>query len=1129
MKLTTEQSAAAFARDKNIAVIAGAGTGKTRVLTERYLDLVLQRDVEIPRVLALTFTEKAAREMKERIRETLRERGRLAEARKVEFAPISTIHAFLARTLRERALDAGLDPRFTVADEMTAQLHLEASLERAVDGLDPKTREDLSRVSGGEDDVFSIYLALRATPLGIDDLSFVRQDKEELRIRMRRFLDGCHGKAPGKTAERLSRLSREGFAFGNLDPARADDFDECVKGRVANAFRDHFLEGKAIAKLYLSLRHEPLAEAVGAAMVDVLRGLDAHYTRAKRAEGLVDFADLERLGMRLLESPVGAEIAGAFDHLLVDEYQDTSRIQEAILERLAAGSERFGVGDEKQSIYRFRYADVAVFRTLQDKATRFSLSGSFRTRPEIMRFLNRTFADLFSGTRVQSQDLRATASWNERDGVPVEVIAPEGSSLADGRRKEARTLARRLRQIVEEKEVRLTRAGREGMIEYRHCALLLRTMTHLSLYERALSNAGVPYVVVKGRGYYAAREVVDLAHLLLLLGDPLDEFRATAALTSLFCGATDGDVVHLRALGQRPSADTRAAKARDADETTHGRGGGRAALRNVPWSLRALHAERPDAIPTERWERLVLFARRFQRWQTLLGRIETGDLVETILHETRFAELCLIERDGRRRHANLQKALRRAREFPDDPVAYARSLLDFREREFRESEAALASESDQAVRIMTVHAAKGLEWPLVAVADLTARSRSIGGPILMPDGEFGVRLKVDGEPKSVKPPGFEALNDLNKDLEREEALRLLYVALTRAEEHLILSGAVIPAKKKGTTLVHAVLDESPDDVAQIDCGPLLSPDSRRRQGAAIRAAVRRRADLPAELPRADEDADALLARLDALEPPVPDNTPYVAAVADLVEFTRCPRRYRLKRMYGIEWDPDPAADSSSLATSVRNAEDFEADEPANAEEHPRRALGTAFHEIMEEVGPWTIPDEATIRRYLPDATGGRADADRKGEVALMTRWSEWLTAQPFTAGLEQADPQREMAFLTRIAGLPVRGVIDLYAPGVPMVLDYKTGKNPRPSQYAVQVSVYVAALRQLGLPAPDRAHLVYVDAEQTCEVPAEPVDDLIHSFITAHRGAGDFPPQPGEACQHCEFKKACERNGVHCP
>ncbi|MHC4340019.1 MAG: UvrD-helicase domain-containing protein [Planctomycetota bacterium] len=1064
IRLTDEQRRAAIAGERSVAVVAGAGTGKTRVLTERYLHLVLERDVEITRVLAVTFTEKAAREMKDRIRAALVHAGRRDLARASEFAPISTIHAFLARVLRERAIDAGIDPRFVIADEMAADVLLEQALAETIEELEPDLRGTLVDLTGGEDCLLDLYLAARATPHAMGELRPVEPDLEGLRVRTKTFLDACAGQAAGgKTGERLAGLGALTPRLLDLDPAAGPEFGRLVSGNVATAQRELFAKGRALRPDWLSLAYLESSTRVGAAVVEALGRLDDRYTELKRADALLDFSDLERKGLALLRSDTGAAVAAEFDHLLVDEYQDTSRIQEAILDCLASSCARFGVGDAKQSIYRFRYADAGVFAELQGEAARHALEGSFRSRPELLEFTNALFRGLFAGSEVEAQDLRPEAEWRAKAAGCVEVITLDAQSAPAARRFEARALARRLREIVEGRGLQITRADEEERdLTYTDCALLLRATTHLTVYERALAEAGVPYVVIKGRGYYAAREVVDLAHLLLLLGDPRDDYRAIAVMTSLLCGVPDQDLLHLPGDGPMP--------------------------------LRALAGERPDAIPPDRWRRLQTFAERFDRWRAMAAQSDCGDLVEAILNQTRFADLLLLEPDGRRRHANLHKALRRARTCRQDPETYARSLLEFRERERRESEAPVASESDEAVKVMTVHAAKGLEFPLVAAADLTAKRRASSGPLLHPGGVFGFKLRDND--RSVDPPGLAGLREWDKRQEESEYLRLLYVAFTRAQEHLVLSGATFPNCDR------SLLDALPVSAQRLDVHPLLAADERRRSGAAVRAALRRGADLPASLERDDVSAEALLSRIAAMDAPEVDVTPYVAAAADLLEFDRCPRKYRLGRAWGIE---------------IEDPEEF--GERSGVDEHPRRALGTAFHGIMEEIGPGAMPEEATVLRHLPDA--------RPGDLKKIREWSAWLAEQGFVQKLPEHE--REMGFLARIEGLAVRGVIDLYDPSVPLLVDYKTSASVRADEYSVQVAVYLAALRALGRKTPDSGLLVYVDAREIIEVPEVPVAPLIERFRAAHRGGGGFPPAPGSACAHCEFRSACEGQGVACP
>ncbi|MHC4954283.1 MAG: UvrD-helicase domain-containing protein [Planctomycetota bacterium] len=1067
MKLTDEQRAAVHAEGDSVAVVAGAGTGKTRVLTERYLHLVLDRDVDMRRILAVTFTKKAAREMKERIRDALAERGEAERARQVEFAPISTIHTFLARVLRERALDAGVDPRFAIADEITADLLLDQALADAVDAADEQTRAALVDVAGAEDFLRRLYLAARATPHELAQLAPVAFNEAAFRERLAWFLDDIAAcAATGKTAEKITRLGALRSALLDFDPEAIAEFPALI-ARWGGAAKDLAPEAKAIKAEFEGLAHRERSEKSGAAIVRLMVDLDARFAAFKRDDGLLDFADLERVGLRLLRSAAGEEVAREYDHLLVDEYQDTSRIQEALLDALATRCARFGVGDAKQSIYRFRYADASIFADLQKSAECHPLSGSFRSRPEVVEFVNGLFRVLFKGTGVEPQDLRAARTdWEEQEFAAVELLSPVGRNAFAARRREAEALAARLRELVHG----------QGRFRFGECAILLPRMSNLALYERALADAGVPYVVVKGRGYFAAREVVDLAHLLLTLEDPHDDYRAIGAMTSLLGGIPETDLVRLTG--------------------------------DAPWPLRARTCDRPAQIPEDRWARLVVFAERFERWRGILGRVDAGTLVETILDETRFADLLLLEPDGRRRHANLKKALRQARGTTASPGEFARELLEFREREVRESEAPVASEDDDAVQIMTVHASKGLEFPCVFVADLSESSGRVRGAILRPDGMFGFKLRGE-KGKSIEPPGLGALKAWEQEQEEAERRRLWYVALTRAEKHLVVSWPRA-GTRTGNKALDPLLATPPNTARVLDPDGLRAPGRRRGLAASVRAALRRGAELPPEVERDEAAAQHVLQRVDSFRPPQPDQSPYIAAVADLVEFDRCPRRYRLKRMFGIEIDDAPQWTNPG-------------EDRPDDDEHPRRLLGTVFHKVIAEIGPGHVPTEAQVLSHFPEA--------KEGDVAKIIGWSEWLSEQPIAARLRECKTVAEMDFLVRLGGLPVRGSIDLYTRDLPLLLDYKTSRRAKPQQYALQVAVYLGALRALDLPCPDTAHLVYVDAEEVHEVEPVALDALMDAFGEAHREepARGFAPNPGDACEYCEFRLACEENGVRLP
>ncbi|MHC4452235.1 MAG: UvrD-helicase domain-containing protein, partial [Planctomycetota bacterium] len=1015
----------------SIAVVAGAGTGKTRVLTERYLHLV-NEGADIRRILAVTFTEKAAREMKERIRASFDDPER---ARQVEFAPISTIHAFLARVLRERALDAEVDPRFGIADEITAELLLEQAM---ADAIEANPDDALLDISEGEEFLRSLYLAARATPLHWDQLAVADCDPDTLRERIESLLAGCAIDAGGKTGQKLQELiarREDWLAF------RFEGFVDLVNNWRGDAVAGIKEQAKQLKQIVKAWPVRAIAQRAGAAVVALLADIDRRYTALKRDDGLLDFSDLEHVGLRLLESC--PEVAAEFDHVLVDEYQDTSLIQKALLDAIARGRARFGVGDIKQSIYRFRYADAGIFAEFQRASDRYPLSGSFRTRPEIVGFVNDLFRNLFRDTPVPSQDLHAAREWEAKAQPCVELLAPQADRAPRARRMEAEALATRLMQLVET----------DGIASYGECAILLPRMSNLPLYERALADRGMPYVVVKGRGYYAAREVVELANLLLLLEEPDSRFRGVCVMTSLLCGVPEIDLLRLD--GELP-----------------------------------LGSEHPSGIPSERWERIETFRRRFAQWQDDMGRIDTGALVEKILEQTRFADLMLLEPDGRRRHANLKKVLRQARQTRLTAPEFARGLLEFREREVRESEAPVSSENDNAIRIMTVHASKGLEFKLVAVADLTKNTGGRRGPVLDPSGRFGLKVR-DGE-KTLAPPGYDDLKAWDKSCEEEEERRLWYVALTRAEEHLLVSWPRYP--RGGNALLDSLLDDPPPEAIVLEVDKLAARPARSGKARSVRAALRRGADLP-DLDRDPERADELLARVNAYQPPVEDRSPYIAAVADLVEFDRCPRRYRLKRMLGIELELPPEHGG----------------EAPDSDEHPRRILGTAFHKVIAEIGPGVVPDAETVALHFPEA--------RPQDTAKIIEWCQWFADQPLAAELRDAKHAAEMDFLVRIAGLPVRGTIDLYVRTLPLLIDWKTSRVPKPQDYSLQIAIYLEALRSLDMPCPEVGMLVYVDAGEICEVKPEPLEPLIAAFRQAHFSG--FVPRQSDACDYCDFRSAC--------
>ena len=475
--------------------------------------------------------------------------------------------------------------------------------------------------------------------------------------------------------------------------------------------------------------------------------------------------------------------------LLVDEYQDTNPLQARLLAALRRmGSPQFSVGDPKQSIYRFRRADVRVIGAEArrvDESARHVLQATFRARPELVDCLNGLHAPLFAAgaAGVEHVPLRAEGAFREVAGPDVElVVLDAGADVgADARREaEAHWIATWIRDLVGRRvpraKIEIDEQGDERPprpLGYGDIAILLRARTSLTLYEDALAALGIPFHTHKGRGFFQTEEIVDLVHTLRVVHDPADDHAFACFATGPILGATDADLLRLFPAGGDGATEPGTAWSRLA---------GGAAASGAP-----------------RRAEVVRIVERLRR-EALAGRL--GRVVEGVLYDLGLLEVALLQPDGARRGANLRKAVAVAREMErsgreglDDLL---RRLETLRDREIAESEAALGREGEDVVRINTVHGAKGLEYPVVVLADIGRRAGG-GRDAIVYDGEgaFAAKLRHPLEGVGANPAGLTTLLEEERAREEEESLRLLYVGTTRAEERLLLVGSCGGRKKDG--------------------------------------------------------------------------------------------------------------------------------------------------------------------------------------------------------------------------------------------------------------------------------------------------------------------------------------------
>ena len=1160
--------------DRDLCVVAGAGSGKTTVLTERFVHLVLEGGVEMQRILTLTFTDRAAVEMRERVARALGERGRDDLRRDTASAWISTFHSFCARLLKENAIEAGVDPAFAVLTEGEASILLERTREEVVERIlaeEPGRLDPLARLAGGTgglEELVGILLdRCRGLDGGIGPVFAAASEVPDVGPGMallRKALAALAAGAGEYTEAGARRAEAVAAAARGLD-GPADDLPEAVAA-VAKAVN---LQVKGLAKENLAAVRaaaEPLlddlvgvrAAPVARTLASLVAELDGAYADARDERGALDFHDLERRALGLLRDHPGVreEVRTRFDHLLVDEFQDTNPVQEALLSLLRTPDRLFVVGDPKQAIYGFRGADHGGFLRAREAAGERGtvlLRENFRSRPGILAFANAVLGPAFAGglpVQVPWQDLVPGASFDIAPGPCVELHLVEGSrgeSAGELRVVEAGLLADRLRALVEGGESAVTRRDREGNplarpLAWSDAAILLRATTDVKIVERALADRDIPFQVVGGRGFYEAREVVDLANLLECVDNPRRELALAATLRSPFAGLDDDALLAL------------------AEERRRRKGSlGDLLLCDGP--------VRVDGLAPEGRRRAEAFRAVFRELRDLRSRGRLVELVERALEGTGFALASLLRPDGRQAAANLRKVREQARAFEADGAGglgeFSAAVRRLRLREVRETEAPLASED--AVSILTVHQAKGLEWPLVVLPDAGRAVPPVADPVLLEGGRAS--LSLQGPDGPLRTRLWKADAEVRKAREAAESMRVLHVAMTRAREHLLVSSVrsrkgVGPWWRAVTVAVseERFPEEPGTETVELPVEipvPLLlgrhapAAAAGRRRAVSLLEKHRRRLlagkGVRTRLPKGERAAVAAAAA--SVPPPAPpcDGTPYLVTVSSLLDFEEDPERWWRRHVIGVPDRTPPlpaerAAPSTDLARggalertegaaadvapplpSRRDARPGDDDEVhdgvggVGAHGVPRWISGVAAHAVLGNLD-FAADGEARVReqaraRLREEMEEPPPEAAVEEVVGWVQRFRASPAGRDVAAAALRGELHRELPFLRKWraggSGLLVRGQADLVyrdGGGRWVVGDYKASAEPtrrgKARRYARQIALYTRALADLFPGA--RGVLLYLDgpAPAAVEVDPPPPHPPHARFLAAVPGGG---------------------------
>ena len=839
--LTDEQTAALAAHNRTVSLAAGAGCGKTFVLTERFLAFldprVLEPTAELHELVAITFTDAAAREMRERIRR--RCYSRLQEAsesdersvwqrliRAMDGAQISTIHSFCTNLLRNHAAEAEVDPRFDVLDPPAAELLRLQTLDDRLRALllagDERvirlaTRLELRRLRDSiadllgkniwpvverwsyatPDELVAAWQAFYAETIVPQSVAALVEAEPIVQFRQQ-----CLNAEVDRPSfpEHVQRVFQaldqlvEGDAHAAVEELRqlARVQGVCTKKEWADEleferFKQTCIELRGLldkSQLHRKLQGEHLQEAAatGLDLLHVVADVASCYEAAKRDQNVLEFDDLLVRSHRLLTDPahrsLRQRLVGNTRLLMVDEFQDTDPLQVAIVKAFCGDDWStqglFVVGDHKQSIYRFRGAEPRVSSELRASLAaenRLSLTRNFRSQPAVLDFVNAlfhgTFAEQYEPLRPDRPQATPTPAvefvWAIGEGDCDDQPSARHSPKQRARVREARFIARRLAQLIDSGEPIIAELGPADEppqlrpLELGDVAILMRSLSDVAIYEDALRQHGLDYYLAGGHAFYAQQEIYDVLHLLRAIASAADELSLAGALRSPLFALQDETLYWL--------------------VEQHG-------------SLNAglLTDELPPQLSPEERTKVERAAATLHRLRRVKDRLLVAQLLNEALELTGYDAALLCEFLGERKLANVRKLIEQARAIdrtrPGDLAGFITQLSEFVVRAPKEPLAATRAEGN-VIRIMTIHNAKGLEFPLVVVPDLERGTKSSASDPVF-DEQLGPLVPA-AEKATV---GLELYRSIQRDEDLEERKRLLYVACTRAADYLILSSSV---------------------------------------------------------------------------------------------------------------------------------------------------------------------------------------------------------------------------------------------------------------------------------------------------------------------------------------------------
>ncbi|MDO4179323.1 MAG: UvrD-helicase domain-containing protein [Phascolarctobacterium sp.] len=829
MPNTVEQQLAIDTIDRNVSVSAGAGSGKTAVLKQRFLHILKKSKEEIEQargltgkeniyslstydgvkasnIVGITFTRKAAGEIKSRIREAMLEamnEGDVSfwrmQLEDLERAQINTIHGLCSRILRENPVEANLDPNFVIAEETDynafkqecirqfLRKELASDEDNAVKALTDsmgasKLHEylnelckDFADILNEKDLTFAYRESIKNIPGLVDGLKSKLQYLVDER-------DNIAITGKGKKASTYKNLEELGSSLPTIFADLANNILESVKNALHFNARDRVKEERDIANEKVDALETCLTDKAALPLMEhwqqLVEDLHVFLQQKKQDENMLTYDDLETKAIELLagNDELRHRYQKKYQYFMVDEFQDTNNTQCSLIYLLCGdsaeyleGNKLFIVGDPKQSIYRFRGADVDVFTEVQEEikdsgGINISMKTNFRSRDKILNCCNEAFDKIMgNGNSSVVFEPLDCAEFNQDFAILPELIRIDPDVPNPGE-LEMEEVAQKILHVVE--RIRDSEVYQEGDKVFGNMAILLRSMTHCNDLAQTLADFGIPYVIIDGKGFYARQEVADIINLFDIICNPWQNISFAAVLKSPYFSIDDELLVKLF-------------------------------LENdYVWetfdNARLEFVESLDEVEARKFLRVV------QKITALIGCAQTMDINgvwEELWRTFDIDAVLSIQKNGAQKLANVKKLRKLSLEYTKENNVGLAEWLEYvknaRANDVGETNANL--DAVDAVQIMTIHKSKGLEFKQVFLPFLGAKLYSDTRAIAYAKNiGLGIQLP-DTKGNTLKTSVYKNIKEADKIKDREERERLLYVAMTRAEDELYMFG--IPAKE----------------------------------------------------------------------------------------------------------------------------------------------------------------------------------------------------------------------------------------------------------------------------------------------------------------------------------------------